>query len=119
LIVGVVGAAFGAGRKTQKALDAANEYYEAHRPQIPLYEIAERYLRGVLQKHFGPTKLPPITKWKEERANLTADMQALTRDYRMLKSEVSEAEKIRRNVYDIVSAERRREQPNRARGMER
>jgi len=45
--------------------------------------------------------------------------QSLTRDYYTLKNEVSEAEKIRRNVYDIVSAERRREQPHRARDMER
>lgn len=37
----------------------------------------------------------------------------------MLKNEVRKAEKVRHNVYDIVSAERRREQSRRARDMER
>ena len=110
---------FGAGRKAQKALDAANEYYKNHRPQITLYESAERYLRDVLQERFDPKKLPPITKWKEERAKLIVDKQSLTRDYYALKSEVAEAEKIRRGVHDIMRAERRREQPRRARDMER
>ena len=110
---------FGAGRKMQKALDAANEYYEAHQQQITLYESAERYLRDVFQGSFAPTKLPPMTKWKEERARLIADKQSLTRDYHVLKSEVSEAEKIRRYVYDIMGAERCKEQPRRARDMER
>jgi len=110
---------FGAGRKAQKALDTANEYYEAHQPQITLCESAERYLRDVLQGRFDPKKLPPITKWKEEREKLITDKQSLTRDYHALKNEVSEAEKIRRNGYDIVSVERRREQPRRARDMER
>ena len=105
-------------RKAQKALDAANECYEAHCPQIKLYESAEQYLRDVLQGSFDPKKLPPVTKWKEERARLIADKQSLTRDYYALKNEVAEAEKIQRNVYDIVSAERRREQPRRARDME-
>ena len=110
---------WGAKSKAQKALDAANEYYEAHRPQLTLYESAERYLRDVLQGRFDPKKLPPITKWKAERAKLIANRQSLTHDYHALKNEVSEAEKIRRGVYDIVSAERRREQPRRARDMER
>ena len=110
---------WGAKGKAQKALDAANEYYEAHRPQLTLYESAERYLRDVLQERFDPMKLPPITKWKEEHARLIADKQSLTRDYYALKNEVAEAEKIRRGVYDIMSAERRREQPRRVRSMER
>ena len=110
---------FGVKRNAQKALDSANEYYETHRPQITLYESAERYLRDVLQGRFDAKKLPPITKWTEERAKLTADMQSLAHDYRVLKSEVGEAERIRRSVYNIMSAERRREQPQRARDMER
>ena len=39
-------------RKAQKALDAANEYYETNRPQIVMYEAAEKYLRDVLQERF-------------------------------------------------------------------
>jgi len=93
---------WGAKGKAQKALDAANEYYDANRSQITLFESAEWYLRGVLQKHFGPNKLPPISKWKGERERLIAEKQLLDRDYWALKSEVAEAEKVRRGVYDIV-----------------
>jgi len=110
---------FGAGRKAQKALDTANEYYESNRREITLFESAERYLRDVLQKHFDPKKLPPVTKWKEERSKLIAETQTLNQAYQQLKSNVDEVSRIRSNVYDIVSAERRREQPQRARGMER
>ena len=110
---------WGAKGKAQKALDAANEYYEAHRPQITLYESAERHLRDVLQGRFDPKKLPPITKWREEHARLIADKQSLTRDYYALKNEVAEAEKIRRGVYDIMRGEARTAQRERPRGLER
>ena len=53
---------FFAERKAQKALDAANEYYEDNRPQIAMFDNAERYLRDVLQARFDSKKLPPITK---------------------------------------------------------
>ncbi|MCL2856565.1 MAG: hypothetical protein FWE19_02415 [Oscillospiraceae bacterium] len=110
---------WGAKGKAQKALDAANEFYEVHRPQLTLYESAERYLRDVLQGRFDPKKLPPITKWKEKRARLIADKQSLTRDYHALKNEVAEAEKIRHGVYDIMSGERRRDQPDKSKDIER
>jgi len=54
--------------KAQKALDAANDYYETHRQQITLYNAAEQYLKDVLQQHFDPKKLPPISKWQAEIA---------------------------------------------------
>ena len=110
---------FGAKGKAQKALDTANEYHEEHRPQITLFESSERYLRDVLQKHFDPSKLPSITKWKEERAKLTGETQTLNQQYQKLKSDVDEVSRIRSNVYDIVNTERRREQPHRAMDMER
>jgi len=106
---------FGAKRKAQKALDAANDYRESHRMEITLYEYAEKYLKQHLNGH-GRVPLPT---WKEERAKLTGNKKSLTRDYHTLKNDVAEAEKIRRNVYDIISAERRREQPQRDRGWER
>ena len=84
-----------------------------------LYEYAERYLRDVLQKHFDPTKLPPITKWREECAKLIAEKQSLNQAYQKLKADVDATSKIRSNVYDIISAERRREQPQRLWDMER
>ena len=109
----------GAGRKAQKALDTANEYYETHVGQIITFRNADNYLRDVLQGHFDPAKLPPITKWKTERDKLNADHAALNREYTVLKSDTLAAEKIRSNVNDIMRAERRREQPQRAKGMER
>ncbi|MCL2502895.1 MAG: MobA/MobL family protein [Bacteroidales bacterium] len=109
---------FGAGRKAQKALDVANAYYENNCPQITMYKDAERYLRNVLQTHFNPKKSLPVTKWKAEREKLLADKQRLNREYQTLKSDISEVEKIRRTVYDILSAERRRTQPERSWGRE-
>jgi hypothetical protein len=46
-------------RKAQKALDAAQDYYESNRAAITLYDAAERYLRDVLQGRFNVKKLPP------------------------------------------------------------
>jgi len=105
-------------RKAKKALDTANEYYEANRMEISLCQAAEKYLREAMQKHFDPKKLPPITKWKAEREKLIPKKNRLNREYQILKTDTAEVEKIRSNVYDIVSAEKRREQPHRAKGME-
>ena len=109
---------FGAERKAQKALDTANAYYDTHHTEIVLFEAAERYLKDVMQERFDPKKLPPITKWTAERDKLNADMRRLNGEYVSLKNETAEVEKIRRNVYDIVSAENRREQPTRKQDME-
>ena len=84
---------FGAARKAQKALDTANKYHETYRNEIAIYENAERYLRDVLQKHFDPKKLPPITKWQTERESLTADLQRLNLDYKKLKDDTAKVEK--------------------------
>ena len=98
---------FGAERKAQKALDAANEYHETYRNEITMYENAERYLRNVLQKHFDPTKLPPISKWQAERESLTADLQRLKLEYRKLRDDTARVEKIRKNVYEVLRSELR------------
>ena len=110
---------FGAGSKTKKALNAANEYYEAHKLEITSYEEAERYLKGVLQKRFDPKKLPPISMWTAERDRLLADRGSLEQDYAKLKNEVGEAERICSRVYSIMSQERREQTPQRKRGMEK
>jgi len=96
---------FGAERKAQKALDSANGYYEANRPQIMMYESAEKYLHNVLQKHFDPKKLPPITKWQAEREKLTAIKKQLDLEYSKLRTDTAAVEKIKRNVDDILSGE--------------
>jgi ATP-dependent exoDNAse (exonuclease V) alpha subunit len=108
----------GVGRKAQKALDVANAYYETFRQQVSLCQAAEKYLRGVLQKHFDPNKLPPITKWKAEREKLISEKNRLNREYQTLKTETAEVEKIRSGVYELLSAERRRGQPKRSQGRE-
>jgi hypothetical protein len=48
---------FGAAKKAQKALDAANAYYDAHRAEITLCEAAKRYLKDVLQIIIPPNPL--------------------------------------------------------------
>ncbi len=109
---------FGAERKAQKALDAANSYYHAHDTEIVLFEAAERYLKDVMQERFDPKKLPPIRKWEAERDKLKAERQQLSRRYSMLKDEVKEVEQIRRNVYSILKEERGKEQPKRNHNLE-
>jgi RNA polymerase-interacting CarD/CdnL/TRCF family regulator len=110
---------FGAERKAHKALAAANEYYETNRNEITMYDKADQYLKGVLQEHFDPKKLPPVTKWNAERGKLTAERKMLDADYYKLKDEVKEAEQIRKSVYSIMRQEQRELQPRRARDMER
>ena len=106
-------------RKAQKALDTANEYREAHRPQIVMYENAERYLRDVLQGRFDPKKLPPVAKWTAEREQLTAEKKRLNRDYVSLKAEVDEVYKIQRSVKDIMREEIRTAPRTRSQEIER
>jgi len=106
-------------RKAQKALDKANEYYENHRMEITLCQAAERYLKDVLQGHFDPAKLPPITKWKAEREKLTADRNRLNRQYQELKTDTATVEKIKRNVDDIMREDTRIPQRKRTYDMER
>ena len=110
---------FGAERKAQKALAAANEYYETYRTEIAMYDNSEKYLKGVLQTHFDPKKLPPVAKWKAEIEKLTAERSGLNQQYNALKDEVKEAEQIRKSVYSILRQEQREQQPRRAQDVER
>jgi hypothetical protein len=100
-----------AERKTQKALDAAQDYYEANLAAITLYEAAERYLRDVLQGRFDVKRLPPMTKWKEERAAKTAERKALTADYNLLRDEVKNAEAIKRSVEQLTREDEPKREP--------
>jgi ATP-dependent exoDNAse (exonuclease V) alpha subunit len=77
------------------------EFRENHHREITLYEAAERYLNGVMN---GRTKIPKQS-WIDERARLIAEKDVLYREYCSLKNEVGEAEKIRRNVSDIMKSE--------------
>ena len=93
-----------AERKAQKALTAANEYYENNRPQIALFNNAEKYLRDVLQARFDPKKSPPINKWRKELAAKTAEQETLYREYLSLKAETQKVEQIQRSVKDILAS---------------
>ena len=94
-----------AERKAQKALEAANDFYEANRAGLTLYDAAEKYLRGVLQKRFNPKMLPPITKWKEELTEKTNAKESLYREYYSLKDETYKVEKIRASVKEILHSD--------------
>jgi DNA invertase Pin-like site-specific DNA recombinase len=90
------------------------KYADAHHAEITLYGAASRYLKGVMNGH---TSLP-IKSWKAERDTLITERKRLNQEYVMLKEEVREVEVIRRNVYDIMRAEARREQPKRTQDVE-
>jgi hypothetical protein len=104
-----------AERKAQKALDAANAYYEANRMEITLYDAAEKYLKGVLQSRYDPKKLPPIAAWKNELAEKTGERATLYRDYEKLKVETQKVEQIKRTVEQIM----RVQEPEQERAIER
>ena len=94
-----------AERKAKKALEAANDFYEANRTGLALFEAAEKYLRGVLQKRYNPDKLPPITMWKKELATKTAEKESLYGEYETLKAETHKVEKIRASVKAILHSD--------------
>ncbi|MDR0905015.1 MAG: MobA/MobL family protein [Oscillospiraceae bacterium] len=109
---------FGAKKRAQKALDAANDFHSEHRNELFEYAAAEQYLKAVLQSRFDPKKLPPIAAWKSERDAKTAERAALYRDYCAIKSEVKEVEVIRRNVEKLLAGERAAPTRKRAQGIE-
>jgi len=90
-------------------------FAEAHRREITLYETAGGYLKRVMNGH---TTLP-TKAWKAERNQLTAEKNALNREYADLKNEVAEVDKIRHSVYDIMREEQRGTQPQRSQDMGR
>ena len=107
-----------AERKAKKALETANAFYEANRTGLTLYDAAEKYLRGVLQEHFNPKNLPPITKWREELTVKTAAKESLYREYYVLKDETYKVEKIRASVKAILHNEMPERISARTQGME-
>jgi hypothetical protein len=70
-----------------------------------MFDNAEKYLKGVLQTHFDPKKLPPIAKWKAEIEKQSAERSGLNQQYNTLKDEVKKAEQIRKSIYIIVRQE--------------
>jgi hypothetical protein len=107
-----------AERKAQKALEAANEFYEANRTGLTLFDTAEKYLRGVLQERFDPKKLPPISAWEKQLAGKLAEKDALYQQYYKLKDDTYKIEKIRASVKAILHNDAPEQTPSRTRGME-
>jgi hypothetical protein len=99
---------FGAKRKAQKALDAANDYYEAHRAELTLHAAAVRYFQELQRGH---DHLPNPSTWEEERAKLEGEKRSLYQQYYTLKDEVKQVEIIRRHVEDLVREELREREP--------
>lgn len=79
-----------------------------------LFTAAKNYLKGVMN---GKTTLP-TKAWKTEYAELTTQRNGLNQRYVSLNDEVKEAEKIRKNVYNIMREESRKTQPMRGQDME-
>jgi hypothetical protein len=87
--------------KAEKAHNTAQSFYETHRAEIDLFQAAEKYLKGVLQSRYDPKKLPPITKWQEERETLRKKKGVLNTEYAALKDEIREVEIIRKCAEEV------------------
>jgi ATP-dependent exoDNAse (exonuclease V) alpha subunit len=109
---------FFAERKAQKALEAANDFYEANRAGITLFKTADKYLRGIMQDRFDPKKLPPISKWEKELAAKEVDKARLYQGYVKLKDETKKVEQIQRSVKEILHTETQERTRQKSRGME-
>ena len=64
-----------------------------------------------------PKKLPPIKQWKAEQTDLLSQKSVLNNEYKKLKYETREVEKIRREVDTFFRANRPKEK-SRDKGME-
>jgi ATP-dependent exoDNAse (exonuclease V) alpha subunit len=91
-----------AERKAKKVLETANDFYEANRAGLTLFDAADKYLLGILQKRFDPKKLPPISEWKKELTSKLADKEMLYREYYSMKDDTHRIEKIRASVKEIL-----------------
>ena len=109
---------FFAERKAQKALEAANDFYEANRAGLTLFETAEKYMSGVLQERFDPKNLPPISMWEKELAAKLAEKDSLYQEYYKLKYDTNKVEIIQASVNEILHGESQEQQLNKSRGAE-
>ncbi len=86
----------------QKKSNKREAFYESHRRELTLYEAADRYLKGVMNGH----TTMPVKTWKAEQTKLTAEKEALSREYGLLKDETREVEQIRRSVEALLREDR-------------
>jgi hypothetical protein len=95
--------------KVEKARAAAQDFYETHDSEITIFRAAEKYLKGVLQKRFDPQKLPPITALQKEREDCKSELGGLYSKYHSLKSDVQDAETIKRFAANLMVPDEPRE----------
>ena len=91
-----------------------DKYEEAHRAELTLWNAASRYLHANLTD----TKTLPISKWKQEYADLKEQRDT---DYTKLKAtraEVAELQKIRKCVDIALKAEQPEQTQNRTKRQE-
>ena len=91
-----------------------DKYEEAHRAELTLWNAASRYLHANLTD----TKTLPISKWKQEYADLKEQRDT---DYTKLKAtraEVAELQKIRKCVDIALKAEQPEQTQNRTKRHE-
>lgn len=73
------------------------KFYEAHRTDLMMFDAAERYFKGnYISTNFS------LKVWKQERANLPAELNKARHEYSMLKSQFSEVEAVHRTAENIV-----------------
>jgi len=87
-----------------------DKFYETHRTELTLYQAAEHYLQSNLDGKTLNTKA-----WKKEAAELTAERDKLTHDYKGLKEGVRQIGLVRRSVEHILDNTEKMEQPQQQR----
>jgi hypothetical protein len=91
------------------------EFYEKHRAEITLFEVADRYLKEHLN---GKVSKPPFKKWRAEREELSAKRDTIYRGYYSLKDEVKKVERVRRTVDEVIRGEVARGRQRKLQSME-
>jgi tRNA G18 (ribose-2'-O)-methylase SpoU len=91
-------------------------FREAHRREITLYEVAERYLDKHMNGHVFSAKT--LKAWKLEKSTLTAERDGVYREYVALREEMKLVETIKRNVGAILREDVGEAQPKRIQGTE-
>ena len=73
------------------------KFYEVHRADLTLFEAAQRYFKEhSIKPGFS------LGDWKKERAELLAELSKAYREYRPLKTRLSEVETVRLAAEQIV-----------------
>lgn len=91
------------------------DFFESNRAALTLYQSAERYLK----EHLGEDKVLKPKAWKAEVADLTQKKSRLYDDLQTLKTEVQDAEAVKKCVEQAVQPEHTKEKAqNKRRDME-